>query len=107
MTDAIELRGLRCVANCGVLDEERTRPQPLRLDLEVEVAMDTAGRSDALSDTVDYATVCAVALSAVGGGQPQLLETACELVGRAVLLVDDRIAAVTVTVAKLRPPVPF
>jgi 7,8-dihydroneopterin aldolase/epimerase/oxygenase len=105
VTNVIELRGLRCVAICGVLDEERTRPQPLRLDLDVEAQLDVAGRSDQLNDTVDYAAVCTASLGALDAGKPQLLEAACELVGRAVLGVDTRIEAVTVTVAKLRPPV--
>ena len=56
--DRIELRGLRLSAICGVLPEERDRPQPLELDLDLWADLSAAGRSDDLADTVDYGAVC-------------------------------------------------
>jgi len=106
VTDTIEVRGLSVVAICGALDEERSRPQPLRLDLDVELDAGSAARSDELDDTVNYALLCDVAVSTLTEAKPVLLEAACELIGRALLGVDDRVDAVTVTVAKLRPPIP-
>jgi dihydroneopterin aldolase len=107
VSDVIEVRGLRCVAVCGVLDEERARPQPLRVDLDVEVDADAAARSDALSDAVSYAPLCDLAIATIQAGAPRLLEAACDQVARAVLAADPRILSVEVTVAKLRPPIPF
>jgi dihydroneopterin aldolase len=105
--DTIEVRGLRVVAICGVLDEERRGPQPLRVDLDVELDAARAAASDDLDDTVSYALVCEVAASAITDAAPRLLEHAADLAGRAVLASDRRIDAVTVTVTKLRPPVPL
>lgn len=105
MTDRIELRGLRVVAICGVLAEERTRAQPLELDLDVELDLDTAAASDDVADTANYAELCDAAITAIEAAAPKLLEAACEHVGRAVLRADDRVDAVVVTVTKLRPPV--
>jgi dihydroneopterin aldolase len=107
VSDTIEVRGLRVVAICGVFDEERRAPQPLAVDLDVELNMGRAGASDDLADTVSYALMCEVAAAAIVSTAPRLLEHACEVAGHAVLALDDRIGAVTVTVAKLRPPIPL
>jgi len=54
VTDAIVVRGLRLWAHVGVLDVERAEGQWFELDLELAVDLARAGRSDALSDTLDY-----------------------------------------------------
>ncbi len=105
MTDRIELRGLRAVGICGALPEERERPQPLELDLDVVVDLGPAGQSDDLDDTVDYGALAQVSVAIVEEGRPVLLEKLAETVATAVL-GDDRVSEVTVAVRKLRPPVP-
>jgi len=56
---------------------------------------------------VDYGAVLAIAAAVVTGEHHQLLERLATRIADEVLAVDDRrIAAVTVTVRKLRPPVP-
>lgn len=102
MTHTIEVRGLRVLAVLGALDAERERPQPLRVDLDLDVE---AERRDEVSATVDYGPVLELAAETISRSAPRLLETACDEVARAVLEADRRIAAVTVTVTKLRPPV--
>ena len=104
--DRIELRGLRLTAVVGVLPEERTRAQPLELDLDLHAELRAAGGSDDLSATVDYGAVCDLVAATVDAHRPQLLERLAELVAEAVLGLDDRVHAVTVAVRKLRPPVP-
>ncbi len=104
--DLIELHGLRFVAICGALPEERDRPQPLEVDLDVAADQTISGRSDALADTVDYGALCDAVAGVVSGGTPQLLEHVAATIAAAVLGVDERITAVTVAVRKLRPPVP-
>lgn len=106
-TDLIELRGLRAVGICGALPEERLRAQPLEVDLDVEADLSAAGASDALADTVDYGALCDAVATTIAGGTPQLLEHLAATLATSVLAVDDRITAVTVTVRKLRPPVPY
>ncbi len=106
MTDRIELRGLRVSAVIGVLDEERERAQPLQLDLELERNFLDAALSDDVTLTTDYAAVSAVAVEVATTGRFLLLETLAHRVAREVLALDEAIEAVTVSVAKLRPPVP-
>lgn len=103
--DVIELRGLRVAGIVGVLAHERTQAQPLDLDLDVVLDLAQAGASDDLSDTVDYGAVCAAAELAVTSTSFALLEALAQRIAEVVLAVDDRIAEVTVSVRKLRPPV--
>jgi 7,8-dihydroneopterin aldolase/epimerase/oxygenase len=106
VADRIELRGLRVVAVIGVLPEERERAQPFEVDLDVEADLSAAGASDDLADTIDYGNLVAVAERVVQTVQAQLLERVVHVLADEVLAADARIAAVTVTVRKLRPPVP-
>ena len=103
--DRIELRGLRLVAVVGVLPEERTRAQPLEVDLDLWADLSAAGRTDMLDRTIDYGAVSDVVAATVESARPGLLERLAELVAEAVLDADARIEAVTVAVRKLRPPV--
>ncbi len=104
--DRIELRGLRLTGIVGVLPEERTRAQPLEVDLDLCLDVADAGRSDALGDTVDYGAVCELVADVVATLRPELLERLCVVLAERVLATDDRITSVEVAVRKLRPPVP-
>jgi dihydroneopterin aldolase len=106
VADAVVLRGLRVVGTHGVLAEEQTRAQPFEVDLELSVDLTAAAASDALDDTVDYGAVASVAAGVVANERFALLERLAGRIADAVLGLDSRIAAVEVTVTKLRPPVP-
>jgi len=104
-TDRIELRGLVLSAVCGALPEERERAQPLEIDLDVVADLSVAGGSDALDDTLDYGAITAAVEEVVTTSRPILLERLAQSIAD-VVLADARAVAVTVTVRKLRPPVP-
>jgi len=104
--DRIELRGLRVVGVVGVLPEERTRAQPLEVDLDLVVDTSAAAGSDALADTIDYGAVCDTVVELIDRLQPELLERLAVHLAEAVLGLDQRIGAVELSVRKLRPPVP-
>ncbi len=103
----IQLRGLRVVGVHGALPEEQERAQPFEVDIDVATDLSAAGASDALTDTVDYGAVAAAAERVVAGERHRLLERLATRIADAVLDLDVRIASVTVTVRKLRPPVPL
>lgn len=105
MGDRIELRGLRASGVCGVLPEERERPQPLEIDLDVLADLGRAGRSDDLVDTVDYGAICSIVERVITTERFDLLERLAERIAE-VVLADDAVAEVEVAVRKLRPPVP-
>lgn len=106
MTDAIEVRDLRVLGVHGVLEEERSRPQPFGLDLDLTLDMAPAGRSDQLAHTVDYGALVEVAAGVVETRSFALLEALAEAVAAELLALDGRITTVAVTVRKLRPPLP-
>ena len=104
--DRIELRGLRVLARVGVLPFEQEQDQPVEIDLDLLADLGAAGASDDLADTIDYGAVCAaVEHDAVRAAPVALLERLAARVAEVVLGLDDRIAAVDVSVRKLRPPV--
>jgi len=104
--DRIELRGLVALSICGVLPEERERPQPLEVDLDVHLDLASAGDSDTLDETVDYGAVCAAVEKVLTGERFTLLERVATRVAETVLGQQPLADSVTVTVRKLRPPVP-
>jgi len=107
MADRIELRGLRVMGTHGVLPEEHDRAQPFEVDLDLEADLSGAGRSDALGDTVDYGALCAAVVTVMAGPHAQLLEHLAERIAQAALDCAEPLGhRVTVTVRKLRPPVP-
>jgi 7,8-dihydroneopterin aldolase/epimerase/oxygenase len=103
--DVIELRGLRLAGIVGVLPHEQAQPQPLEVDLDVEVDLARPGASDDLADTVDYGALCDVAERVVSTTSYALLEALAERLAADLLAEDGRVDAVTVAVRKLRPPV--
>ncbi len=103
--DLIQLRGLRVVGTHGVLPEEKQRPQPFEIDLDLLVDLSVAALSDRLADTVDYAGVADSAAAIVAGSTSyELLEALAGAIAGATLGADLRIVAVTVGVRKLQPP---
>ncbi len=104
--DEIRLGGLRVVGTHGVLAEEQARAQPFEVDLVLVVDLGAAAASDGLDDTVDYGEVAGVVERIVREESFALLERLAGRIVDAVLGLDARVAAITVTVTKLRPPVP-
>ncbi len=104
MSDLIQLRGLRAMGVHGVLPEEQERPQPFEVDLDLQVDLAAAGKSDDLADTVDYGVVAENAIAVVTDERHALLERLAERIA-AVALADARVTAATVTVRKLQPPI--
>lgn len=87
----------------GVLAHEQVEPQPVEIDLVLEVDLRAAGESDTLDDTVDYGAIADACMAALV--EPvALLETAASRMAE-VALGDPRVLRVEVGVRKLRPPV--
>jgi dihydroneopterin aldolase len=103
--DDLQLRGLVASGYCGALPEEQERAQPLEVDLDVSLDLSVAGASDALDDTVDYGVLCAMVDRIITTERFVLLERLAERIAE-IALSDERVDAVTVSVRKLRPPVP-
>jgi dihydroneopterin aldolase len=97
-----QVEGLVVQARCGVADEERARPQALRVDLDYVYE---AGGEDDLLGTVDYEAVIEGVAGLLEREEFRLLETGARMVGEHILGRFPSIREVTVTVTKLQVPV--
>lgn len=104
--DHILLNGIRAVGFCGALPEEQERPQPFEVDLAVQADLRPAGTSDDLANTIDYGALGEAVVGVITQNRFVLIERMAEVIAEHVL-EDERVQSVTVTVKKLRPPVPF
>lgn len=106
MSDVIELRELRCSAIVGVLSEERDREQPLSFDIDLVRSFEQAALNDDITVTTNYANVLSLVVRVAREGKFLLLETLVYRVATEILNFDGEVETVTVSVKKLRPPVP-
>ena len=104
-SDCIQLRGLRVVCIVGVLPEERERPQPIELDIDIYTDLSAAGKSDDLADTVDYGAAAEAATEICLSSKAQLLEHLAQRIADQLLL-STPVSAVDITIKKIRPPIP-
>ena len=105
MTDRISLKGLEVFATHGVLEHEAAHAQPFVVDVVVEVDLESAGRTDRLSETIDYGALAVRVTDLVASETWSLIERVAHRVAEAVL-DEPRAAAVEVTVHKPRAPIP-
>ena len=57
MDSTLILQGIQFSGHCGVSLDERSQPQPILVDLEVDCANDTSTETDRIQDTIDYAKI--------------------------------------------------
>src|SRR5258707_13250050 len=103
--DTIILSGIRALGAHGVLPEEQGRPQPFEVDVELSVDLAPAGRSDVLSDTIDYDALAARGVQIVEAGGLSPLGTLATRIA-AARRAGPRVGAGTGTGEKLRPAGP-
>ncbi len=102
--DQVAVRGIRGRGTHGVLAEEKRDGQDFSVDVVMHVPTLRAGRSDDLSDAVDYSVVAATAHRILTGPSLDLVEAVAEQIASAVM-ADARLLAVDVTVHKPQAPV--
>jgi len=99
----IVIERLEFQGRCGVTTEERRRPQPLAIDLELECDTPPAAASDRIADTVDYAKVVE-RIAKLGATQEcALLETLAERL-LTILFAEFPIERANLWLRKLAPP---
>ena len=77
-------RGVPCRCRIGVTAKERSAPQDLVVDVEVNLAPAALGAPDDLGETTDYAEIAALAQAVAAGGEVRLVETLAERIAVAV-----------------------
>ncbi len=105
MTDRVFVAGLALHAYHGVMQHEAKVGQTFKLDLQLELDLAAASRSDKLAHTVDYDQVVAVASRAFCARRYRLVEAAAGAVAEAVLDRFSGVMRVEVTVHKPHAPI--
>ena len=103
--DRIFLRGMRFMACHGVLPHEQEVSQPFEVDVELGLSLRTAGESDDLDDTVNYAKVYRTVSSIMNGASKQLIESLAEELAEDLLWQFSPLRWVRVTVHKPTAPI--
>ncbi|KFB69604.1 MAG: Dihydroneopterin aldolase [Candidatus Accumulibacter vicinus] len=98
--DIIFIDDLRASTLIGIYPRERAMPQTLEISLQIGTSTASAGASDDIGDTIDYALVVERLRAELGARHFNLLERLAEYV--ATLLLEDFGATwVRVSIAKL------
>lgn len=103
MAGRIIIERLEFYGRCGVTEEERRKPQLIAVDLELDTALEPAGLSDRLDDTVDYARVADRVVALSTGLTCQLLETLAEQL-LDLLFAEFPVERVQLWIRKLHAP---
>lgn len=106
MSGRIIIERLEFRGRCGVTAEERARPQPLAVDLELDGPLEPAGLSDNLAHAIDYAKV-AQRVVEVGTGQDSCLVEAMAERLLTMLYSEFPVERVRLWVRKLHPPMSY
>ena len=104
LMDKIILKGIRFHGYHGVAEAERQLGQKYEIDLEMMTDLATAGKTDDLAHTIDYAQVVQLVIEIGTQGSFQLFETLAETIAEAVL-AQFQIEEVRIAVKKLSPPI--
>jgi dihydroneopterin aldolase len=107
MTDHVDLVNMRFEGRHGVLEEERARPQPFEVDVEVYLDLGPAGRTDDLAHTVDYRDVFEICRDVVEGPSCRLVEALAERIASRLLAAFGPAGASEVVVRVRKPRVPL
>ncbi|MBI2518224.1 MAG: dihydroneopterin aldolase [Opitutae bacterium] len=105
--DKLVLTDLTFNACHGVLPVEKRRRQEFRVNVELEVDLRRAGRTDDLAHAIDYCAVQSVVGEVVEGAHRYLIEALAEDIAQRLLARFARARAVSVEVVKPEPPVTF
>ncbi len=104
--DEIVLTGLTVFGRHGVFDHERENGQDFVIDLRLLLELADAAASDDVADTVHYGELAERVAAVVSGDPVDLIETLAQRIAD-VVLDDERVQQVEVTVHKPHAPIPL
>ena len=102
--DKIILKGIQFHGYHGVAAAERQLGQKYEIDLELMTDLSTAGKTDDLTYTIDYAQVVQRVIEIGTQKSFQLFEALAETIAGEIL-AQFQIEEVQITVKKLSPPI--
>jgi len=105
MSDRIFIKGLALHAYHGVMPHEGKVGQTFSLDLELNIDLSVAARSDRVANTVSYDKAVTCASDAFCAQRFRLIEAAAGAVADALLSTFQLVRAATVTIHKPHAPI--
>jgi dihydroneopterin aldolase len=105
MSDRIFINGLSLHAYHGVMAYEAKVGQTFTIDLELDIDLSDAARSDKVMDTVSYDKVVTCTSEAFCAQRYRLIEAAAGRVADAVLTAFPRVRSISVTIHKPHAPI--
>ena len=109
MSDKMRIDGIESMGYHGLYESERENGQPFIVDVELELDLSKAGKSDDLNDSIDYNDVATLIHNEIVGPPITLIEALAENISRKILAAYPSVEKTKVTVHKPRAPisVPF
>mgnify|MGYP001199826590 CR=1 FL=1 len=104
--DKIYLNEMEFYGYHGALPEENRLGQRFIVDLMVELDLSKAGKTDDLSETVNYADLYSLCKEIVEGKSYSLIEAVAEQIANNILTHFEKINSCTVRLIKPDPPIP-
>lgn len=105
-SDEIQLTGLTVFGRHGVFEHERKNGQEFVIDLRLHLSLADAAASDDVADTVHYGELAEKVAAVVAGEPVNLIETLAQRIAD-VVLEEQRVRQVAVTVHKPHAPIPL
>jgi dihydroneopterin aldolase len=103
--DRITVTGIAGIGHHGVFPYERRDGQTFSVDVTLGLDLSDAGRTDDLTDTVDYGLLARQVADDIAGEPLDLIEALAARIA-STCLGFSRVTAVTVTVHKPEAPIP-
>ncbi len=105
MSDSISIQGIHAFGYHGVFDFEREEGQDFFVDLPLRLDLGRAAENDQLEESIDYGSICDIAVAAIMGPPVSLIEKLAGQIADALLSEFSLLESVVVTVHKPNAPV--
>ena len=96
----LTLTGLRFAASLGILDSEKTAPQPIQVDAELNLGTQALHPDDEINHVLDYRKIRQIIIDECTAEHVNLLETLIGKLARRLMLLPG-VVGVRVKIAKL------
>jgi dihydroneopterin aldolase len=105
MSDKISIKGIQALGYHGLLEDERKNGQLFIVDVEVELDLSKAGKSDDIKKSVDYNALAILIHNEITGLAVNLIESLAHRIGIKALDSFKEIDEIKVTVHKPKAPI--
>lgn len=104
--DTLTIKGMKFRAFHGVHELEKKEGNDFEVDVIFESELTKPGKSDQLSDAIDYTKIHAICTEIMKGESVDLIEHLCYQIGNKISETFPEHSAFNVSVRKLSPPLP-